>query len=102
MDMIVDATLFLWGKCKAVFQKYQTGSLENWRYIQKMDQAGKVWCRVLSLILINQRTYQITLFPCYWYTFSDCIDNDIKEQTTCYPLIFLIIGKITGCLPLDI
>mgnify|MGYP001792112683 FL=1 len=40
--MIVDATLHLWNKCKAVFQKYQTGSLENWRYIQKMDHAGKV------------------------------------------------------------
>ncbi|XP_067928992.1 cilia- and flagella-associated protein 54-like [Watersipora subatra] len=47
VDMVVDATLYLWGKCKGIFQKHQTGSLENWRYIQKMEQAGK-WVYILE------------------------------------------------------
>ena len=42
MDMIVDACLCLWNKCKAVFQKYQTGSQDNPKYLQKMDNPSKV------------------------------------------------------------
>ena len=42
MDMITDACLWLWNKCKAIFQKYQTGASDNPKYLQKMDNPGKV------------------------------------------------------------
>ena len=42
VDMVIDAALYLWSKCKAVFQKFQTGSIDNPRYLQKMDNPHKV------------------------------------------------------------
>ena len=42
MDMIVDAVLSLWSKCKAVFQRHQTGSAENWKYLNKIENPTKV------------------------------------------------------------
>ena len=42
VDMVIDAALYLWSKCKAVFQKFQTGSVDNPRYLQKMDNPHKV------------------------------------------------------------
>ena len=41
-DIVVDSALFLWSKCKSVFQKYQTGSTETARYLQRMENPGKV------------------------------------------------------------
>ncbi|ESO99723.1 hypothetical protein LOTGIDRAFT_238728 [Lottia gigantea] len=49
MDIIVDSALILWNKCKTVFHKYQTGSVENPRYIQKMDQPYK-WMYLLDTV----------------------------------------------------
>lgn len=42
MDSVMDAVVFLWNKAKAVFQKYQTGSIDNARYLQKMENPSKV------------------------------------------------------------
>ena len=42
MDMMVDATLMLWKKCKEIFAKYQTGSTDNPKYLQRMDNPSKV------------------------------------------------------------
>ena len=42
MDMMVDAALMLWKKCKEIFAKYQTGSTDNPKYLQRMENAGKV------------------------------------------------------------
>ncbi|KAH9512479.1 Cilia- and flagella-associated protein 54 [Bulinus truncatus] len=49
VDIVVDAALFLWSKCKAVFQKYQTGSVDGVKYIQKMDNRGK-WTYILNVV----------------------------------------------------
>lgn len=49
VDMVVDATLFLWSKCKAVFQKFQTGSIDNPRYLHKMDNPHK-WMYLLDSV----------------------------------------------------
>ncbi len=53
MDMIVDACLCLWNKCKSVFQKYQTGSQDNPKYLQKMDNPSKV-----GYFIISMQTFQ--------------------------------------------
>ena len=42
VDIIVDAALHLWNKCKTVFQKYQTGSLDNPKYLSRMENPTKV------------------------------------------------------------
>lgn len=42
VDMVVDAALFLWNKTKSVFQKHQSGSSENPKYLQKMENPSKV------------------------------------------------------------
>ena len=41
-DMVADATLFLWNRCKSVFQKVQTGASDSGKYLQKIDQPNKV------------------------------------------------------------
>lgn len=40
--MVVDAALFLWSKAKSMFQKHQSGSSENPKYLQKMENPNKV------------------------------------------------------------
>jgi hypothetical protein len=42
LDVIVDITLLLWRKCKDVFQKYQTGSEDNYRWVTKLENFSKV------------------------------------------------------------
>jgi len=42
VDIIVDAALYLWNKCKQVFQKYQTGSVDNPKYLSRMENPTKV------------------------------------------------------------
>jgi len=42
VDMVVDACLFLWNKCKSVFQRFQIGTTDNHKYLQKMENASKV------------------------------------------------------------
>ncbi|XP_053377953.1 cilia- and flagella-associated protein 54-like isoform X4 [Mercenaria mercenaria] len=49
VDVIVDAALFLWNKCKAVFQKYQTGSVDNPKYLSKMENPTK-WVYILDVV----------------------------------------------------
>ncbi|KAL8594726.1 hypothetical protein ACOMHN_051672 [Nucella lapillus] len=49
VDMVVDAALYLWSKCKAIFQKFQTGSIDNPRYLQKMDNPHK-WMYLLDSV----------------------------------------------------
>ncbi len=57
MDMVVDASLYLWSQCKTVFQRFQTGSTDNPRYLQKMDNPAKashlsnIYCMKLHLKL---------------------------------------------------
>ncbi|XP_022098854.1 cilia- and flagella-associated protein 54-like [Acanthaster planci] len=48
-DMVVDATLFLWNRCKSVFQKVQTGASDSGKYLQKIDQPNK-WVHILSIV----------------------------------------------------
>ncbi|XP_064604908.1 cilia- and flagella-associated protein 54-like isoform X2 [Liolophura sinensis] len=48
VDMMVDGGLFLWKKCKAIFEKYQTGS-DNAKYLQRMEQPGK-WLYILDSV----------------------------------------------------
>lgn len=40
--MVVDVVLFLWSKVKFMFQKYQFGLFENFKYFQKMENLNKV------------------------------------------------------------
>lgn len=49
MDMIVDACLALWTRCKAVFQKLQTGATDNPRYLHKIDNPSKASVTVCPL-----------------------------------------------------
>ncbi|XP_071809881.1 cilia- and flagella-associated protein 54-like isoform X2 [Asterias amurensis] len=48
-DMVADATLFLWNRCKSVFQKVQTGASDSVKYLQKIDQPNK-WVHILSIV----------------------------------------------------
>ena len=59
VDVIVDAALFLWHKCKVVFQRYQTGSVDNPRYLSKMENPTKV-CRYFKNHLQNTKMLQHT------------------------------------------
>ncbi|XP_052780184.1 cilia- and flagella-associated protein 54-like isoform X4 [Mya arenaria] len=49
VDIIVDAALYMWNKCKAVFQKYQTGSVDNPKYLSKMENPTK-WVYILDVV----------------------------------------------------
>nr|XP_022298603.1 cilia- and flagella-associated protein 54-like isoform X2 [Crassostrea virginica] len=49
VDMVVDAALFLWNKTKSVFQKHQSGSSENPKYLQKMENPSK-WVYILDVV----------------------------------------------------
>ena len=42
VDMVIDATLVLWTKCKAVFQRNQTGAPDNFKYLAKIENASQV------------------------------------------------------------
>ncbi|XP_070557793.1 cilia- and flagella-associated protein 54-like [Ptychodera flava] len=48
-DMVVDAALFLWNKCKNTFQKFQTGAADSGKYLQRMENPGK-WVHILSIV----------------------------------------------------
>ncbi|XP_055883699.1 cilia- and flagella-associated protein 54-like isoform X2 [Biomphalaria glabrata] len=50
VDIVVDAALFLWSKCKAVFQKYQTGSVDTVKYLNRMDNPNKLRFSKTNLI----------------------------------------------------
>ncbi|XP_042201535.1 cilia- and flagella-associated protein 54 [Callorhinchus milii] len=47
-DMVVDAVLFLWQKCKMVLQRTQIGLTDPIKYLQKIDHFGK-WIHILCL-----------------------------------------------------
>ncbi|XP_056000170.1 cilia- and flagella-associated protein 54-like isoform X4 [Ostrea edulis] len=49
VDMVVDAALFLWNKTKSVFQKHQSGSADNPKYLQKMENPNK-WVYILDVV----------------------------------------------------
>ncbi|XP_052282343.1 cilia- and flagella-associated protein 54-like isoform X6 [Dreissena polymorpha] len=49
VDVIVDAALYMWNKCKAVFQRYQTGSVDNPKYLSKMENPTK-WVYILDVV----------------------------------------------------
>ena len=49
LDIIVDTTLLLWRKCKDIFQKFQTGSEENYRWVFKLENFGK-WLFILNVV----------------------------------------------------
>lgn len=49
VDMVVDAALILWNKTKVVFQKHQTGSSDNPKYLTKMDNPSK-WVFLLDVV----------------------------------------------------
>ncbi len=42
LDIMIDTTLMLWKKCKDVFQRYQTGSQDNYRWVSKLDNFSRV------------------------------------------------------------
>ena len=55
IDIVVDAALYLWNKCKTVFQKYQTGSLDNPKYLSRMENPTKVmWDAAVIVMLFKQ------------------------------------------------
>lgn len=43
LDVMVDVTLILWKKCKDLFQKYQTGAHDNYKWVAKLDNLPKVY-----------------------------------------------------------
>ncbi|XP_078090725.1 cilia- and flagella-associated protein 54 [Mustelus asterias] len=49
VDMVVDATLFLWRKCKAVLQRGNFGIIGSTKYLKKLDNFGK-WMHILSIL----------------------------------------------------
>ncbi|XP_063397833.1 cilia- and flagella-associated protein 54-like isoform X1 [Mytilus trossulus] len=49
VDIIVDAALILWNKTKNVFQKHQTGSSDNPKYLTKMENPSK-WVFLLDVV----------------------------------------------------
>lgn len=49
MDVVTDITLLLWRKCKEVFQRYQTGAQDNYKWIQKLDNLHK-WLFILNIV----------------------------------------------------
>lgn len=42
LDVMIDTTLLLWKRCKEVFQKYQTGAQDNYRWVTKLENLSKV------------------------------------------------------------
>jgi hypothetical protein len=49
VDIVVDAALILWNKTKTVFQKHQTGSSDNPKYLTKMENPSK-WVFLLDVV----------------------------------------------------
>ncbi|XP_067914860.1 cilia- and flagella-associated protein 54-like isoform X3 [Heterodontus francisci] len=49
IDMVVDAVLFLWQKCKTVLQRGNFGITGSTKYLKKMDNLGK-WLHILSIL----------------------------------------------------
>jgi len=47
LDLIIDTILLLWRKCKTAFEKYQTGSEENFRWVLKLDNK---WLYILNIV----------------------------------------------------
>jgi hypothetical protein len=41
-DIMIDTTLMLWKKCKETFEKYQTGSHDNYLWVNKLENLSKV------------------------------------------------------------
>ncbi|MBN3301879.1 CFA54 protein, partial [Amia calva] len=48
-DLVLDVVLFLWMKCKTVFQRVQAGYADSFRYLHKLDNHEK-WVCVLWLL----------------------------------------------------
>lgn len=42
VDMVIDATMVLWARVKAVFQRNQTGAPDNFKYLAKIENASQV------------------------------------------------------------
>lgn len=59
--MVVDAALFLWSKAKSMFQKHQSGSSENPKYLQKMENPNKVNTLLKILIFFHFMIISISL-----------------------------------------
>ncbi|XP_067860705.1 cilia- and flagella-associated protein 54 isoform X2 [Heptranchias perlo] len=49
IDMVVDAVLFLWQKCKTVLQRGNFGMTGSTKYLKKLDNFGK-WIHILSIL----------------------------------------------------
>ena len=47
LDFIIDTILLLWRKCRVVFEKCQTGSEENFRWVLKLDNK---WLYILNIV----------------------------------------------------
>ena len=60
LDVVVDVTLLLWKKCKDIFQKYQTGSQDNYRWVTKLENFSKV----------NFSEFIILFWYIYWLMFD--------------------------------
>lgn len=48
-DVIIDSILILWGKCKDVFGKVQTGSEETFRWVRALKSVVKIRSTLFSL-----------------------------------------------------
>jgi len=59
LDVIVDVTLLLWRKCKDIFQKYQTGSEDNFKWVTKLENFSK-WLFILNVIHESMCTFEIS------------------------------------------
>lgn len=49
LDVMIDVTLLLWKKCKEVFQKHQTGTQDNYRWVAKLENLSK-WLLILNVV----------------------------------------------------
>lgn len=49
VDMVIDACLILWSQCKRIFQRFQTGSSDNSKYLKRMPNPGK-WTYILEIV----------------------------------------------------
>jgi len=51
VNLVVDAAVWLWNKCKLVFGRLQTGIINSPKFLEKIDNCGKVQVSVLCMFM---------------------------------------------------
>lgn len=96
--MVVDAALFLWSKAKSMFQKHQSGSSENPKYLQKMENPNKVNSPLKIWVFFHFMIISVSLHVCFylfhWY-FRSCYQYTcISVFLFCLYLVILVFDCI--------